>query len=123
MKLLRSAGGRSSDAAAEVSSRQLDCEYGRWACQRLQGPPFTKGITETPVSNPLRPRASLGKVEPCHQQKHRPVAVPEVVPLPVAKSGSVSADLQEAAADHDQVQQDIRHADGQPDPNRRLRNL
>ena len=72
------------------------------------GSPFTSGITATPVSNPDKPSASLGKDDQGGRQHHHGIAVR--LHEPVAPPGQILGmmrDLEEAPADQHDVQRQI----------------
>ena len=105
-----------------LATRPIGTSPVRGLWLRSVGPPSISGMTETPVSKPLRPRASFGNTSTAPADQQGDIALHRERGAPVGEQRRLRDDLHRAAGEDDEVEEEIGHrgeggeADGLVEP-------
>ena len=95
-----------------LATRPIGAPPVRGLYPRSVSPPSISGMTETPVSKPLRPRASFGNTSTALRDQQREVALRGERGAPAGEQRRVRDHLQRAAAEDDEVEGEVGHGGG-----------
>ena len=93
-----------------LATRPIGTPPARGLCSRSFSPPSISGMTVTPVSKPLRPKASFGKHQQGARDQQRKIALRRERGAPVGKQRRVRHDLPGAAPEHDEIESEVRQS-------------